>query len=232
MQMSIIEEEETKLNLVNDNNLSDEENDTNDTNNSNYVNDNNSTEDILVELNRINTLYNTLNEKIKNSNLELTKDNYTDYNKYIQDINKSNCLLNNNILKKSLKNCISKKNSKKKKNSSVESKRKVHLEILEFMEIESNEETISQKDIMNYISSYIKSQRLIENSGINVKDKNLKFFNIVNKLKILFEFIKKQVTNIEKNKDKIEKLFPDNKIPEYLTYTNLMSYYPYFFKND
>ena len=106
--MSIIEEEETKLNIVNDNNLSDEENDTNDTNNSNYVNDNNSTEDILVELNRINTLYNTLNEKIKNSSLELTKDNYTDYNKYIQDINKSNCLLNNNILKKSLKNCISK----------------------------------------------------------------------------------------------------------------------------
>jgi hypothetical protein len=53
--------------------------------NPNYLNENNSTDDILEDLNRINILYNSLNDKIKNSNLELTKDNYTDFNKYIQD---------------------------------------------------------------------------------------------------------------------------------------------------
>jgi hypothetical protein len=198
----------------------------------NLVHLNNSIDNIIEDLERLTISYNTINEKLKNNSLELTKDNYVSFNKYILEINKGNCLINNIILKKSLKNCISKKNAKKKKNSSVETRKRVYSEILNIMEIEAEDNMISQKDIMNYISSYIKSQRLIDSSGILVKDKNLKYFNLTDKLKSLFLFIKDRVNEIEKNKEKVEKLFPNNQLPEFLTYTNLMVYYPYFFQNN
>jgi len=225
------EEEESQITLDKDENLSIDD----EVSNENSVINMNSIEDLMENFSSLVILYSKINENLKTNDIELKKDIYSKFNKFAEDINKEHYKFNSSLLKKSLKKCISKKTKKNKNNENKtdlqwDSKKKTYQEISEIMEI--NEDMISKRDIKDYIMNYVKTERLKEKSEIFVRDKNLTYFNIIGKLKILFEFIKNKANQIEQNKEKLEKIFPNNEIPEYLTFIGLGSYYAYFVNNN
>lgn len=186
----------------------------------------NSIEDLIDKLDNILPILVRLNENLKKNDIHLTKENYSKLYKSCEDLNKENSKFNNILLKKSLKCCIDKKTKKKNINANSNDKKKIYAEILEIME--SKEIMLSKSDLMTYIPNYIKMERLNENSGINVEGYDLKHFHLIGKLKLIFEFIKDKVNENEKDKAKIEELFPNNELPAFLTYNKLLKYYRYF----
>jgi hypothetical protein len=243
MQNTSTTEKEEMINETEEEEEEEEEEISTAENTSENIKDTNSSEiysvnEIIEEGNKLSVSFKNLNIKVKSFDFKFSKDNYANITKMTECITKEYALFNNHIMKKSLKNsiCKMKKIQEEKKKSSMTTKKKVFPEILKFMDIasdeNSNEILVSQQEIMIYVGAYIKELRKNQSSRIDVPGKSKQFFYIIDKMKVWLEFIFTKAIEVETKKDKIEKLFPNKKVPEYLMFTNLPSYYPYCFDKN
>ena len=184
-------------------------------------------------LNKLNVTVESLTsiKKIDFKDFELTKDFITDFNKKLTNVDKLLMNIRHSFTDLMVKeNSISlKKNSKKNKvktasnqNAGVNKKKSTYSEVLKFLKFEDNKE-VSRAEILQGINNFVKEQKTNKNPDIFVEGDNTKFV-LIGDLKILFDFIKKQM--IERGDLKKE---DEDNFPKFLAYRDIMKYSKYCF---
>lgn len=199
--------------------------------------------------------------KKKLSNYDLKKDDFIQISNNMTKIGKFFTQINSNFYeftKKEMGPVLKEKEKKAKKpkkknneNSAVNIHKSAYPEVLNFMELESDTK-ISNTNVQQAINDFIKKEKSDPNSLIYVNGDN-KRFNLIGKLKILFDFYETKIKErgnfesfkkrlqereeklVKKGMLKLLKVDDDNntnidKLPTTLSYMDLMDYIKYSFE--
>jgi hypothetical protein len=164
-------------------------------------------------------------------NYDVTKDSITQINKVINKAIKlfANIQISNNdFLTKETASSLKTKDAKAKKpkkivnkeNFAINKENETYKEILSFMKLPENT-NVSKAHILQEINAFIKKEKTANNQEIFFEGDNRRF-NLIGDLKVLFEFIKKQMI-------KRGDLGNSDEFPKDLAYTQIMKYLKYCF---
>jgi hypothetical protein len=162
----------------------------------------------------------------------MTKDLLVSIHKYMSKINKQNLILNSNLNDFMIKECAASlkgKDSKFKKTKKVINKENcavnkeftTYKEVLDFMKLPEGS-LISKANVLQAINAFIKNEKTNNNPDIFSKQGDNRKFVLINELKVLFDFIRKQM--IARGD-----LSESDDFPTELQYIQIMKYTKYCF---
>ena len=164
-------------------------------------------------------------------NYDVSKDSITQITKVMNKAIKlfANIQISNNdFLTKETASSLKTKDAKAKKpkkvvnkeNFAINKENETYKEVLSFMKLDENT-NVSKAQILQEINAFVKKEKTANNPDIFFEGDNRRF-NLIGDLKVLFEFIKKQMI-------KRGDLGNSDEFPKDLAYTQIMKYLKYCF---